>query len=103
MTDMDKLINSEVVRRYLSQVAYAESHGAFASFLGSGIFYFAISHILRSQVSVCIGSGGGFVPVLMRMAQIESKITPSKTYLVDATLGELGFGGPDQKGGWLTE
>ena len=46
-------------------VSYRWTHGANDSYLGSGIFYYAIPYFLKARVCVCLGSGGGYVPRLM--------------------------------------
>ncbi len=86
-----------------SSVAYADSHGAFDRYLGAGMLYYTLGQIVRSQVSVCIGSGGGFVPSLMRRAQLDAGIEPASTILIDANLPDLAFGSPGAAGGWLTD
>jgi hypothetical protein len=94
----DKTISKQMI-----DVAFSGSHGAFEDHLGAGGLYYALATMLRSQVSVCIGSGGGFVPRLLRRAQEDLGLTNAHTYLVDANLPDLGFGHPMQPGGWLTE
>lgn len=96
------LLDAEVVRADFAAAAFADSHGAFGRHLGAGALYYALGHAVRSQVSVCIGSGGGFVPSLMRRAQLDAGIAPAATWLVDANLPELAFGSPGQPGGWMT-
>lgn len=96
------LIDHSVIENEFSSITFAESHGAFDCYLGAGLLYYALAQMVRSQVTVCIGSGGGFVPKLLRRAQLDAGISPSRTYLVDANLPDLGFGSPVQAGGWLT-
>ena len=96
------LINNDVVRTDLTQDPYAGSHGASRDHLGAGVLYYALAHLVRSQVSVCLGSGGGFVPSLMRRAQLDAGFEPAATYLVDANLPELAFGSPGAQGGWFS-
>ena len=96
------LVDTKTAIRDFTSVAFADSHGAFDRHLGAGLLYYALGHVVRSQVSVCIGSGGGFVPSLMRRAQLDAGIDPSITYLVDANLPDLAFGSPLQSGGWMT-
>lgn len=80
------------------------SHGGknTASFLGFGILYYGIPYALKSKTCVCLGSGGGFVPKLMRQAQRDTE-TIGKTILVDANMpitpkGDM-WGSPK----WLAE
>lgn len=89
-------------KRYLKDIilknsSYSESHGANGKdYLGTGILYYSFTHLLKAKTAVCLGSGGGFVPRLMRQAQrdlgIEKK---SKTILIDANLPSSGYGFPD--------
>lgn len=57
----------------------------------------------RARVCVCLGSGGGFVPCLMRQAQMDLGIDMAETFLVDAVLPEAGYGGPEVAMGWIHE
>ena len=73
-------------------VSYRWTHGANDSYLGSGIFYYAIPYFLKAQVCVCLGSGGGYVPRLMIDATWElgeTNMYPENEYgegyVVDAT------------------
>ena len=89
------------VSALIASIPYASSHGAYADRVGGGIIYYALTSLIRARVCVCLGSGGGFVPCLMRQAQRDLGIERAETYLVDAILPEAGFGGPDEPGGWL--
>jgi hypothetical protein len=64
---------------------WCSSHGAEngGTFLGAGILYYALAYALAPKICVCLGSGGGFVPRLMRQAQRDLKLHPSRTILVD--------------------
>ncbi|MEM9530705.1 MAG: class I SAM-dependent methyltransferase [Pseudomonadota bacterium] len=97
------LVDPETAVGDFSSVAYADSHGAFDRYLGAGMLYYTLGQVVRSQVSVCIGSGGGFVPSLMRRAQLDAGIEPASTILIDANLPDLAFGSPGAAGGWLTD
>jgi len=73
-------------------VSYRWTHGANDTYLGSGIFYFAIPYFLKARVCVCLGSGGGYVPRLMIDATWElgeTNMYPEneygEVYVVDAT------------------
>ncbi|MBC8428565.1 class I SAM-dependent methyltransferase [bacterium] len=73
-------------------VSYRWTHGANDTYLGSGIFYYAIPYFLKAQVCVCLGSGGGYVPRLMTDATWELGETDmypenefGQVYVVDAT------------------
>ena len=65
--------------------SWCASHGATpgADDLGAGMLYYALTYSLRAVVCVCLGSGGGFVPRMMRQAQRDLALEPSRTILVD--------------------
>jgi len=90
------------ISKTFASIIFSESHGAFDDHLGAGAIYYALATMIRSQVSVCIGSGGGFVPRLLRQAQLDLGLSNAQTYLIDANIPDLGFGHPMQPGGWLT-
>jgi hypothetical protein len=51
--------------------------------LGAGMLYYSLAYSLRAQTCVCLGSGGGFVPRMMRQAQRDLELPESRTFLVD--------------------
>ncbi len=65
--------------------AWSASHdsGPGSEELGAGMLYYALAYALRAEICVCLGSGGGFVPRLMRQAQRDLDLAPSRTILVD--------------------
>jgi hypothetical protein len=81
------------------EAAWHQSHGAGRGFLGSGMLYYAFAYTLRAKVAVCLGSGGGFVPRVLRQVQRDLALPKSVTYLVDANRPEAGWGSPQ----WLAE
>ena len=95
-----RLLNAEFVEQYLTHdAAWHHGHGATGTFLGSGIAYYAVTYMLKARVAVCLGSGGGFVPRIIRQAQRELELEGSRTILVDANLPEAGWGSPQ----WLDD
>src|SRR5215210_6091512 len=66
--------------------SWCASHGATpgSQELGAGMLYYALAYSLRAAVCVCLGSGGGFVPRMMRQAQRDLGLEGSRTILVDA-------------------
>jgi hypothetical protein len=94
------LIDKHYVAQVLNHEAkWNESHGARSDYLGAGMLYYALVYAHRSQLAVCLGSGGGFVPRLIRQAQRDLELPDSRTVLVDANLPEAGWGSP----AWLRE
>jgi len=88
------LINKEVVDKILEGDIYAPSHHARDGFLGGGMLYYALAYMIKAELCVCLGSGTGFVPKVMRQAQLDTKVD-GKTMLIDADLAEAGWGSPD--------
>lgn len=86
------LINKEYVKGCLNHVAHwAESHGSdHDEYLGAGLFYYSLVYMLRARTCVCIGSGGGFVPRIMRQAQRDLELDGARTILIDADTGDYG-------------
>jgi len=73
-------------------VSYRWTHGANDTYMGAGIFYYAIPYFLKARVCVCLGSGGGYVPRLMVDCVYELNETNmypngkfGEVYVVDAT------------------
>ncbi len=91
-----QLVSSSTVADYLTRdAAWAWSHGAEGAYLGMGMLYYALTYALRARLAVCLGSGGGFVPRLMRQAQRDLGIAgESRTILVDGNLPAAGWGAP---------
>lgn len=89
------LLSPEVIsERLLREATFAEGHGAAGDFLGGGLLYYTLAYAAAASTCVCIGSGGGFVPRLMRQAQRDLGLSESTTHLVDANLGSAGWGQP---------
>jgi len=83
------LVNRDFVKSYLTAAdPWCRSHGASngGTDLSAGMLYYALAYSLKPRTCVCLGSGGGFVPRLMRQAQRDQEIQDSCTYLVDGTL-----------------
>lgn len=93
---MDKLVNSSFIRNVLLKDApRSDTHGASDEFLGAGLIYYALVYANRCEQCLCIGSGGGFVPRMMRQAQRDLGI--GETHLVDANMPGARWGQPQ----WL--
>ena len=78
-------------------VSYRWTHGANDTYMGAGIFYYAVPYFLKAQVCVCLGSGGGYVPRLMvdcvhelNETQMYGEGKFGEVYVVDATNGVNG-------------
>lgn len=89
-----RLLNKRLIDTlFLKEADWSESHGALPGHLGGGLLYYSIAYSLRVQRCLCIGSGGGFVPRMIRQAQREMG-GDRETHLVDADLPEVGWGSP---------
>jgi hypothetical protein len=94
----ESLLDKQFITSHLTvDDPWCFSHGSGngADDLGAGLLYFALAYALRAQTCVCLGSGGGFVPRLMRQAQRDLGLEGSRTILVDAG-GEV----PDDRKIW---
>ncbi|RYE61622.1 MAG: class I SAM-dependent methyltransferase, partial [Oxalobacteraceae bacterium] len=96
-----ELLNRDTISAYLTHEAeWQWSHGAGTDYLGMGLLYYAMVYLLKARVAVCLGSGGGFVPRLMRQAQRDIGIAEtSRTILVDGNNPSAGWGMPQ----WLAD
>jgi len=84
-----------IVQTLMHDAPWSGSHGAWDDYLGMGLFYYSIVYMLKAKVAVCLGSGGGFVPRLMRQAQRDLGIADtSRTILVDGNNPAAGWGSP---------
>lgn len=92
------LLDSGLVKHELNKEArWCLGHGASESYLGGGLLYYTLAYMLKAGLCICLGSGGGFVPRMMRQAQrdleILGLIVNSRTILIDADIS--GWGRPD--------
>jgi hypothetical protein len=102
-----RLLNKDYLNMtILANCSFSEGHGARADYLGLGMLYYTFVHLLNAKVAVCLGSGGGFVPRIMRQAQRDLDIEKnSRTIVVDADKPKLSYGQPDylHEGSFLRE
>ena len=85
------LINTPYITKYLtSQCGWAKLHGASEDELGAGMLYYGIAYSMQAKLCVCLGSGDGFVPRILRQAQRDLKLDDSCTILVDGNTGKWG-------------
>lgn len=80
------LVNKEFIKsRLTADDPWCASHDARdgSDELGAGMLYYGLAYSLKSRICVCLGSGGGFVPRMMRQAQRDLKLDESRTILVD--------------------
>jgi hypothetical protein len=91
------LLNADYLDKVILQGApWAFTHGTEKNYMGLGLIYYCITYIMRARVAVCLGSGGGFVPRIMRQAQRDAGIADiSKTILIDSNDPTVGFGSPE--------
>lgn len=93
-TSKSKLVDTSFLESAIFPEAdYEFSHAANAgiNYLGGGILYYSICHMFRSNICVCLGTGGAFVPRLMRQAQRDLGVADSaRTIVVDGDMGVYG-------------
>jgi hypothetical protein len=83
----NKLFSDSVVELVMKEDRFAVSHGARGLNLGAGALYYSIPYMARAKLCVCLGSGSGFVPKLMRQSQRDRDIGhESRTVLIDADI-----------------
>ena len=94
-----RLVDSELVETLLTRESpWCGMHGAQDGYVGTGLLYYTLTYATRAEIAVCLGSGGGFVPRLMRQAQRDAGIADaSRTILVDGNMPEAGWEAPQ----WL--
>ena len=83
------LVDKEFVKSHLTASdPWCRSHGSGdgSEDLGAGMLYYSLAYSLKTKTCVCLGSGGGFVPRMMRQAQRDLGLQGSRTLLVDGTL-----------------
>jgi len=80
------LLDKDFIKNYLTHCStWSESHGAprETDYLGFSLFYYGLAYGFRCKLCVCLGSGGAFVPRMMRQGQIDAGIDAAKTIIVD--------------------
>jgi hypothetical protein len=81
-------------KQIIASSKWSESHGAVNNFAGMGGIYYALTYTYKAKKCVCLGSGGGFVPKLMHLAQQtlidENIIKDFDISLIDADIGIWG-------------
>lgn len=86
----DGLVNSSYVRGFLTKNAYwGHLHGASHEDLGAGMLYYSLVYANKSKRCVCLGSGDGFVPRVMKQAQRDLNLE-AETILIDGNVGRWG-------------
>lgn len=86
-----KLVNERLVSQHLTKEAHwASLHGAAGNNLGASLLYYALVYSAKAKTCVCLGSGDGFVPRIMRQAQRDLNLEGSRTILVDGNMGKWG-------------
>ena len=95
------LLNHNLIQSsLLAEAPWAESHGAdHAKYLGAAMLYYSFAYAFQCQTIVVLGSGGGFVPRILRQAQRDLQASGALSssaapvlILVDAHLASAGYG-----------
>lgn len=89
--DEDKLIDPGFIASRLTRDApWSTLHAAHGDDLGAGMLYYSLVYATKAKLCVCLGSGDGFVPRILRQAQRDLDLQDSRTILVDGCLGKWG-------------
>jgi hypothetical protein len=83
---MNTLLNKDFITSMLTvDDPWCSSHGAEngSEDLSAGMLYYSLAYASKARTCVCLGSGGGFVPRLMRQAQRDLNIQGGRTFIVD--------------------
>ncbi|MES2273978.1 MAG: class I SAM-dependent methyltransferase [Chlamydiota bacterium] len=92
------LVDNAYIGEHLTKQGFwAGLHGAKGENLGAGMLYYGIVYAMRAKTCVCLGSGDGFVPRVLRQAQRDLGLEDSRTILIDGNTGKWGH--PQ----WLSE
>jgi|GEM_PF-2789326 len=88
------MLNTDyIAAKIFPEAAFEFSHGASKdiNYLGGGLLYYTLAYMARAKTCVCLGSGGAFVPRLMRQAQHDIGLAEhGRTILVDGVKGNYG-------------
>jgi len=91
-----KYIEQEITSNAGKEFRYRWSHGATTKHLGDGMILYSLMYFLKPKLSVCLGSGGGYIPRIMwscisdlRQEGYDGK-GESRVILVDAVNGVNG-------------
>ena len=85
------VLDQQFIAQFITHEApWHDSHGATLTDIGGGLLYYTLTYIHKAKLCVCLGSGGGFVPRLMRQAQRDLQLPHARTVVVDGDLGSWG-------------
>ena len=81
-----------ILTHLTAQARWCQGHGAIVgtTTLGFGWVHYALVRAFRCKVCAVLGSGGGFVPRMLRQAQRDEDVEDSRTILVDVDGGKWG-------------
>ena len=97
-TTAKSLLNLDFIRStLLKEAPWAESHGAdHNTYLGGALLYYAYAYAFQAKTIVVLGSGGGFIPRVLKQCQRDLEASgrpgPYNLYLIDAHLPQAGWG-----------
>ncbi len=85
------LVDNAYIQEHLTnQGFWARMHGAKKEDLGAGMLYYGMVYAMHAKTCVCLGSGDGFVPRVLRQAQRDLCLENSRTILIDGNTGPWG-------------
>ena len=88
-------IKDEITTNQGKEFRYRWSHGATNNHMGDGIITYSMMYFFKPKISVCLGSGGGFIPRIMSAANQDLREegfnrNNSEVFLIDAFNGVNG-------------
>ena len=88
-------IEQEITTNQGKDFRYRWSHGATDKHMGDGMILYSLMYFFKPKLSVCLGSGNGFVPRIMWTCLTDLKyegfdVNDSRVILVDAVNGVNG-------------
>jgi hypothetical protein len=90
-------IEKEITTNQGKDFRYRWSHGATDKHLGDGMILYSLMYFFKPKISVCLGSGNGYIPRIMSKVNDDLELEGfhksgerPETYLVDAFNGVAG-------------
>jgi len=91
-------IEKEITTNQGKDFRYRWSHGATDKHLGDGMILYSLMYFFKPKISVCLGSGNGYIPRIMSKVNDDLELEGfhksgerPETYLVDAFNGIAGI------------
>ena len=76
-------IEQEITTNQGKEFRYRWSHGATDKHMGDGMILYSLMYFFIPKISVCLGSGNGFIPRIISSANQDLKEEGFKSYISD--------------------